>query len=302
MQKALFVGYSYDKIGPYFLLEDLISQKRQKLYFDSVLMTIENTNLRYCIGTYDLETFSTRACRNRSIIPNSQKDNRCERCQREIGFNPAFYHAGSISPQQAKYNLTPHLVYMAYFSPNHIKVGIASERRHSIRLLEQGARAAIILKKFPNADSARQLEASLCSNHEILETLTSEKKLRLLNDEHFVFENAETILIDAARKYFHSSTASGVINLEPYYFYKKTFNGRILRIENQKDAQISGRLVGMIGDLVILAPSGFLENEYVALSAKKYISHVVRIYQGESRYAYSLEPIQYSLWDTELLN
>ena len=296
-QEQLFVGFSYNKTGPHFILEDLQTRERQKLYFDSKIMTIENTELRYCVGTYDLNTFATTPCRKKVVLDSHQKGNYCEYCKYEIGFNPAFYNAKAISPQQVQYNNSPHIVYMAYFSPDHIKVGIASERRHSIRLLEQGARAAIVLAKYPNAQLARQLEARLCSNTDILENVTSDTKLRLLIEEDYSFDYAKKSLMYTAKKYYGQSVLGDVIDLEPYYFYGKSLVGKIQRLDNQKEAQISGKLVGMIGDIVIMVQPEVSEDTLFAVSVKKYISHVVKLYLEEIRFRYAFEPRQYTLWD-----
>ena len=123
----------------------------------------------------------------------------CPACREKTGFNPAFYNAESISPQQRAYNLTPHFVYMAYFSPAHLKVGISSETRGIERLLEQGARVAGILKRYPNADEARALEAHLCSQDGILETMRLGTKNKLLS-EPFDAQAAIECVYETARR------------------------------------------------------------------------------------------------------
>ncbi|MDR2535773.1 MAG: DUF2797 domain-containing protein [Treponema sp.] len=296
-QKFLFVGFSYDKKGPHFIFDDIQTQRRQKVYFDSKTMTIENTDARYCVGTYDLSAFATSPCKVQAVLEPAFKGNHCKNCQFEIGFNPAFYNAKTISPQQARYNSSPHVVYMAYFSPQHIKVGIASERRHSIRLLEQGARSAIVLAKFPNAQQARQLEARLCSNSGILEIVSSDTKLRLLTEEVYDAKKAADILLSSAKRYYSQSAIGTPIDLEPYYFYGKQLDGSIQKMANQKETQVAGLLKGMIGDLVIVCQLEVSEKLYFAVSVKKYISHIINLYLDEVRFSYSFEPKQFSFWD-----
>jgi hypothetical protein len=296
-QELLFVGFSYDKTGPHFIFEDIQTRTREKMYFDSKVITIENTESRYCIGTYDLSTFATSPCKAKVSLEPKYKGNHCNNCQFEIGFNPAFYNAKVISPQQERYNASPHVVYMAYFSSNHIKVGIASERRHSIRLLEQGARAAVILAKYPNAQLAREVETQLCSNVDILENLTSDTKLRLLIDEDYKFDVAIEHLMNAIKKCYNQPTVGNPIDLEPYYFYGRTLERKIQRLNNQKDAQVSGLLCGMIGDLVIISQPNISKNVLFAVSIKKYVSHIVKIYPDEVRFSYTFEPKQLTIWD-----
>src|SRR5690349_6321107 len=75
----------------------------------------------------------------------------CPTCQQRTGFNPAFYHASSVSSQQEERNLEPHLLYLAHFGKGIVKVGISHAARNRSRLLEQGARSAIVLDIFPTA-------------------------------------------------------------------------------------------------------------------------------------------------------
>mgnify|MGYP000659440099 CR=1 FL=1 len=93
------------------------------------------------MGRFDLASYTKEVCPlNVELLPDA-KDTMCPACQEATGFNPSFYYADFISPQQRAYNQTPHFVYLAYFSPQHVKAGISSERRGIERLLEQGEAA-----------------------------------------------------------------------------------------------------------------------------------------------------------------
>lgn len=97
--------------------------------------------------------------------------------QRSNGIQPIFLITlKQFRRSSAAYNETPHYVYLAYFSKQHIKAGISSETRGIERLLEQGARAACIVGRFPDAYEARILEAALCAQSQILETMRASVK------------------------------------------------------------------------------------------------------------------------------
>lgn len=293
----LFAGYSFDKVGPYFIFDDLAANERQKYYFDSKILSLEKTQNRFCVGTYDLATFATRPCEKMTAIDTESKDIHCKECQYKIGFNPAFYNSTSISPQQEKYNLSPHIVYMAYFSPAHIKVGIASEKRHSIRLLEQGARAAVILARFENAQMARNLESELCTRKGIIESLTSNMKLNLLCSEKYDFSRAKEILLSAVKSNYKKEASSEIIDLTPFYFYgEKIFQNELYRVESGSEKYIAGKLLGMIGDIVVLSQPTSKNQVHFAISVKKYISYVVNIFLDKIITAYSYEAKQPTLW------
>ena len=139
---------------------------------------------RYCVGRFDLLTHRKSVC---PLVGGCSIGERrhVPLARRQTGFNPSFYYAEAVSPQQRVYNETPHYVYLAYFSKQHIKAGISSETRGTERLLEQGARAACVVGRFSNAYEARNLEAALCAQPQILETMRASVKARLLAEEPY---------------------------------------------------------------------------------------------------------------------
>ena len=297
--ELIFIGYGFSGQGPYFVFDDLNFENRMALLISSRIMTLDKTDRRYCIGAYNLATLTSKSCKYHFEMDGKHKNNRCNNCQYEIGFNPAFYNSSKISPQQAEYNNQPHVVYMAYFAPNYVKAGIASKKRYPIRLLEQGARAAIVLSEFPNASMARELEAGLCSNDAIYENLTSIKKQNLIIDEEYNFNKAKEILSTYIEQYClndmtyrHNDMAGNIIDLQPFYYADKT-KSRVRRLEDQKTAQISGMIKGMIGDNVIVEQNGLC----YAISIKKYISHRVHYCPNQVKHVYKPEPTQLNLWD-----
>ena len=296
--KQLFVTYSYDEIGPFILFEDLDQRKQWKQYFDSKSLTIQLTDERRCVGTFDLATFNTYSCPNHSILEKSNKGERCSVCQYKVGFNPAFYNAESISPHQKKYNETPHVVYLAYFSPLHIKVGIASEKRQTIRLLEQGARAAIVLERFSDAYKARGLEKRLLTSRDgLLERLTSNTKYNLLVDEVFSFHNAYSKLEEVVKTHYGTTTDGEIIDLSKHYFYGKSENmpTDMFRITDNVTV-ITGRLVGMIGENIIVAQKEATGDVFLPIPVKKWASHLVSLSQNSSEVRYSYDSKQMALW------
>jgi hypothetical protein len=96
------------------------------------------------------------------------------------GFNPAFYNAPTLSPQQQLRNLEPHLVYLAHFGGSTMKVGMTHARRGIHRLLEQGARMGVLLARFADAYRARALEERIARDLEIAEAVRPARKRQLL--------------------------------------------------------------------------------------------------------------------------
>ena len=154
-----------DKIERYELFEQNLS-----LEFDF--------STKYCTGWVDFENRCSQICPDHATV--DEKYENCLKCRDKTGFNPAFYNASSVSVQQEKINQNPHFVYLAYFAPNVIKVGISQEERGIRRLLEQGARLAIKLETFSSALIARQYEAKISKLDGIAETLPVHKKMELI--------------------------------------------------------------------------------------------------------------------------
>jgi len=92
-----------------------------------------------CTGWYDMRTGECYECPSKRAV--SEKYEQCPECQQKTGFNPAFYNTTELSVQQAELNKKPHLLYLAYFSLETVKVGISNAGRGWAGLLGGGPRA-----------------------------------------------------------------------------------------------------------------------------------------------------------------
>lgn len=288
----VFSGLGYGAEGPYLQMNDVFGKKQMFMPVLGRTFSMRLLEQRYCIGAFDLKTYESRACELSAELPSlsDYKDDMCPACRQATGFNPAFYNADTISPQQRAYNLTPHFVYMAYFSPQHIKVGISSETRGIERLLEQGARVAGILKRYPNADEARALEAHLCAQEGILETMRLGTKVKLLS-EPFNAEEAMECVLEKARS-FGIEPECGVLDLTPYYFGDVERTPELIQVPDGSPTDVcGGRCVGMIGGTLAFDQGG----NVFAVPVKDWESHAVEITVGQTLAEYDYEPQQMSL-------
>ena len=173
---TVLAGHGFAESGPYLLINDVEQGEQHRFPVLGKTFSLRRLPTRRCVGRFDLASYTKEVCPlNVELLPDA-KDTMCPACQEATGFNPSFYYADFISAQQRAYNLTPHFTYLAYFSPKHVKAGISSETRGIERLLEQGARAARIVGRFGCADDARELEAALCAQPGILETMRASRK------------------------------------------------------------------------------------------------------------------------------
>lgn len=225
-------------------------------------------SVKYCTGWVDFENRCSQICPDHATV--DEKYENCLKCRDKTGFNPAFYNASSVSVQQEKINQNPHFVYLAYFAPNVIKVGISQEERGIRRLLEQGARLAIKLETFSSALIARQYEAKISKLDKIVETLPVHKKMELIKqpfDRAIGERELRQKLLEIEQKIGVSFPKSELIPCEDYF---QTAGVDLSRVVLMKDySQLVGHVRSIIGPIVITDYGGQL----LAYNIKKLIGY-----------------------------
>lgn len=290
-QTLVLANVSFAEGKPCLLINGVEKRSQEAFYPLSKVFSLEKLEKRYCIGSFDLAQGTRQACPLSLELPTDHKEEMCPACREATGFNPAFYHTPSISLQQRAYNNTPHYVYLAYFSPHHVKAGITAERRGIARLLEQGARAALIVGHFPTAEAARELEERLCSSEGIFETMRSSKKAALLCELHYDFSEASKTLLEVAHK-FGLDVLEDPLNLDAYYFEGPPPSPDSLQLPTNGSENIcGGQCVGMVGSLLVFKQ----EDINYVISAKEWESFAIKLYKDEVIQAYDFEPMQMSL-------
>lgn len=278
--------------GPSITVDDLDAGTRTTIPIEGKTFTIVKHSERFCVGSYDLMSKKRAMCERRQELPADHKDTSCPACAEKTGFNPSFYNGGGISAQQRAYNDTPHLVYLAYFSPQYLKVGITSEARGELRLLEQGARSAMILKRCANAYEAREWEAKLCSVPGIYESLLPSVKLRLLTTETHNHAEAASLMEKTVRETFRIEPTEP-IDLDRHYCRDASvLQGTINAPDNPSNTMVAGECVGMVGTIALMRQQG----RVYAAPLKGYVSHRIELREGEVLWEYSAPPEQGSLF------
>ncbi len=205
---------------------------------------------RYCIGWGNIGTKERFSCPDHHEIDS--KYEQCPACQQRTGFNPAFYNATTVSKQQETLNQQPHILYLAHFAKGVTKVGISFAGRGKSRLLEQGARSALILDTLPSALIARQYEAQIAALPNIAETIQLRKKISSFSMPYDT-KAAENELL-AERDRIETSLGkqfakNEVLSLDQYYFPKNipVFTDAYDCSEQQL---VSGETIGMLGTIL----------------------------------------------------
>lgn len=237
-----------------------------------------DTSERFCVGWRDITKGELFSCPDTHAVES--KYEQCSACQQRTGFNPAFYNANSVSSQQEARNQEPHILYLARFGSGVIKVGISHAKRRISRLLEQGARDAVVLDTFPTAHIARQYEAKIAAMPGILETLQLRKKLSLIETPYDHDEGARELLetktkIEDLLKV--AFAGSDVINLDPLFFPEGTPNLSDSFCSSDQNL-LSGRVIGSLGTLLFC----HVGDTPVYLPLKKFVGYRMNLRHEET--------------------
>ncbi len=189
------------------------------------------------------------------------------------GFNPAFYHATSISDQQLARNAEPHIVYLAYFAPGVVKVGISHAKRGLSRLLEQGARAAVVMMECRSADIARSYEAKITGMYGIRDNVQLGKKAELAK-QPFDAEQATrelTRIVHDIQTDLHVAFDSERVQLLDEYYFQSAGPDLTQAVDLTKQSVIAGKPLGMIGSILYCE----YEAQIVYVPLKKYVGYTL---------------------------
>lgn len=248
--------------------------KRRELFGQDLSLEFDFST-KYCTGWVDFENHCSQICPDSATVDGRYEN--CLKCRDRTGFNPAFYNADSVSAQQERINQNPHFVYLAYFAPGVIKVGISQEERGIRRLLEQGARLALKLETFSSALIARQYEAKIASLDGIVETMPIHKKLELIKQPFERAAGEEKLrqkLLEIEQKIGVSFPKSELIPCEDYF---QTTGIDLTRAVPMKDQnQLAGRVRSVIGSIVITEH----KDQLLAYNLKKFIGYQAQTIDG----------------------
>lgn len=239
---------------------------------ESCTMTFD-TSQRYCVGWRDMVTGDRFVCPDEQMVQS--KYEQCATCQKRTGFNPAFYHATTVSAQQEARNLEPHILYLAHFGPGVIKVGISHAKRGHSRLLEQGARSALVLDELPSAHIARQYEAQIAELPGIAESIQVRKKMNLITsayDEAAAHQELTAIAQTIEAMLGITFNSQEILTFNQVYFP----NGmpQLSNAYSMADRHmISGKCVGALGSLLFFQQ----QDSVLYIPLKKYTGYHLSI-------------------------
>jgi hypothetical protein len=279
--QTLLAGYGCDQDGPFLVLDSLDVERAERRLFRmrGRVFTFTRCDQRHCVGRHDLETGRSVPCPDR-VAFGATAHEQCTGCFVATGFNPAFYNAPRISDQQRRRNLEPHVVYVVSFGVGALKVGMAYAPRRLSRLLEQGARLGAVVAQLPNADVARQLEAGIARELDVSEFVRAARKRQLLGAPLSLAaarEELASTIAEIAARYPEAVQPGPILELDAYYFGSERLPSSLTDLSETLPHSISGRCVGMIGDVLVAAQ----REQRFMLSIGDSVGHRVRLEANE---------------------
>lgn len=286
-----FAGIDWGRNNVVFLFDDPIQRVRHVYAPLGKTFTLSCEPNRYCVGSYDLETLQSFPCPHAYLLESDSRELMCPDCRKRSGFNPAFYHADSISLQQQRYNQQPHSVYLAWFSPGVVKVGIALARRLETRLKEQGARYAVVIAECDNAYDARALEERMVSSFSIKERITEKEKelyicrgmIDISAAQAEVIQYANDLRVEIVKEY---------ASLSDIYFYEPIDFALLSTTKGADRSFVAGRCVAVIGTIAIMQQ----KTDYYTVPLKPFVSHEIVVEFNSCSWHYVSENKQMPLW------
>lgn len=275
--QVLLAGYGCDAQGPFLVFDPLgiDAGQRQLVRVRGAVFTLTCCDERHCVGRHDLETGRSVPCPQRVAFGDTAHE-QCMDCFAATGFNPAFYNAPRISDQQRRRNLEPHVVYVVSFGVGALKVGMTHAPRRLSRLLEQGARLGAVIAHLPDADRARALEADIARHFDVSESVRAARKRQLLTAPLSLATAREELahmLACIAARHPEAARPEPIQELDSHYFGSERLPSTLTDLSETRPHSISGRCVGMIGDVLVAAQ----REQRFMLSIGESVGHRVRL-------------------------
>lgn len=189
------------------------------------------------------------------------KDAQCNFCQqKDISFIAKTGYG--LSSQAGKLLDADHVVYLAYFSDDTIKVGVSLWQRREIRVTEQGAIACVFIAKC-SGTMARNLEKRIRTTIGFTEWVRLSTKLKALCKNEPSETKAKRALEAAFEKVVRLAPSSVLFDAPEFYYLfprygvsSDVFSSDIFLVKKASGGStLSGTLKGILGKMMLIGCS-----------------------------------------------
>ena len=135
------------------------------------------SEIKYCIGYPGAENYVK--CKFNNKLEKGT-ETRCGYCESQFGFRKAFFLGEATNEMMQNYLTTDHLVYLAYFNNDIVKVGTCVESRMHLRQIEQDALFYTFVARVRGSE-VQSLEKFISQKLNITENIKSSTKFKNLS-------------------------------------------------------------------------------------------------------------------------
>lgn len=277
-QMVHMTGYGWEKNGISMRMRAWPSRTPLQPLMLQGKLRLQKTNEQQCIGYHDFAQQMRLPCPEQAIASKHQ----CSACIEREGFTVWLRCDGrtipELKPAVRAYIEQEHILYLACFGDETVKVGMASEQRKFQRVWDQGPLAAYYIAKADGI-TIRQLEVEI-SQLGYTEFMRRSRKQELLTSK---MTQAEAFArLDAAVQHIRQHLPHGYAELiftqaEPVPYPEGALAARGFReLEQLLPAPqqiIEGNVVGASGSILVLDNGGI----HAALDLHDLISWVVEL-------------------------
>lgn len=292
-QKQLInISWKYDKnSGSYYptmTLFDHVASEEQIIMLRNYNFNYILSNDRYCPGYQYLDGY--HICPYKNILTKDSYS-QCFHCDQKQGFRTAFIYQGNANEFMQEYLKQKHYIYLAFFSPDIIKVGTAAESRMRIRPIEQDA---LVYSYIAESDGflIQQLEHTVSKEIGITEAVSSRHKFKYLNQRPDVSKANSMIMSIYNRikdKYSESSfkewiiSSPEIIDLSNIVTYPED---EVYKVKSSEVTHLNGMFHAIRGRYTIFENN----NNLMAIDERKIIGRFITSY--EENFMYKVENIK----------
>ncbi|HLB51398.1 hypothetical protein A3F07_04020 [candidate division WWE3 bacterium RIFCSPHIGHO2_12_FULL_38_15] len=273
----LVLDYLWSDKVPYLVLCEKASKYIIRREINNLAFSWNVSSYRKCPGYMNLLTGKHFLCTENTDMTGMEFE-RCKSCEVKTGFRDGFvFHIKDINKTAQKYFQHEHYLYLAFFSPNHFKVGTTNIIRKFDRLYEQGAYAFCF---FASAIGLKvvEIERYISGHFYIPERLTNKVKFELIKNNI----QPPDLLESLKEKHRVVAAVLGATEFKEYLWEKPEFNiiqnSQVLNSENIRNcsllddfSQISGTVLGVKGSYIIFENAGSL----YAIKGRKLVGRTI---------------------------
>lgn len=216
---------------------------------------------KHCIGYPDTED-NIIPCETNARVT---KGNQCGVCIGKDTLSKCTYCKGECSSTGTPVycETTPHLVYLAAFTGDFVKVGTTAEKRLKTRLLEQGANYVRVIARTPSQGLAKRVEEYLKITFSIPDKRNKKIKQESLNPDFMVSDfvsvlNKKVLEISKDQSEFSKFFVQNNGDLDFYSSYsdllrrKEITKINFIEAKKGEDICVEGKIVSPKGDFLII--------------------------------------------------